>query len=99
MLQTEERIQTLQQTSTIPKTPFAIQELLGLTNSGEPEMGMKGGSGAQEVVPPFSGYTPRSSGMLHPSSMADQFSLSQACHAFLSVKCYKKMSENSLIIN
>ena len=82
MLQTDDRLPAvgpIVQTATMQKTPFAIQELLGLTN--DPEMGQqghKGGAGGGEGTPPFTGYPPRPVSMLHSTSMADQFSLTQA---------------------
>ena len=72
------------------KTPFAIQELLGLTNSGDPES-MNSTikqiqSGVNESANPFSYYNPKAGSMFPPSSMSsmsmsDQFSLSSAAQA------------------
>jgi len=80
-----------QTSSTISqKTPFAIQELLGLTNSGDPESMnttiKQIQSGVNESANPFSYYNPKAGSMFPPSSMSsmsmtDQFSLSSAAQA------------------
>jgi len=73
------------------KTPFAIQELLGLTNSGDPESMNTSikqiQNGTNESTNPFSYYNHKAAGSMFPPSsmssmsMSDQFSLSSAAQA------------------